>query len=253
MLRDIITNKWILGSFALLIIIAGGCYVWYQLELTPYREQAALAEAMRRQWEDQKAKQKASRETETTSTRAPAENTSAEAPIHPELPQIGEIVDGRIFLGTEPPSPEFLASLRASLRSQDEIISPYGFGPYPKLPEGFGPITWPRKDAVSELMIRVRIKLLKQGVPVEGMATEDGSLYPIIKGVLYVRWGETSDGRQYLRGTLGHPDESEYIKTVADAKFATWESVTPADLPGIQIIPMDEGGIDPYTFLDLPK
>ena len=70
-----------------------------------------------------------------------------------------------------------------SLRTQDEITSPYGFGPYPELPEGYGPITWPRESVNSELMIRVRIKLMKQGVPVEGSVMSDGLVYPIIKGV----------------------------------------------------------------------
>ncbi|MDE0084246.1 MAG: hypothetical protein OXU23_00935 [Candidatus Poribacteria bacterium] len=254
MYRDILTNKWVLGGVGFLIVLSIACVLWYQHDIAPHRKAAAEAEEVARQWEEnQQAKQKAVRETETTSPQAPAKNTSAAALNPSGLPQIGEIVDGRIFLGTEPPSPELLAQFGVRPPTQDEIISPYGFGPYPELPEGFGPITWPRKSADSELRIRVKIKLLKQGVPVKGSVMSDGLVYPILKGVRYVRWGETSDGRQYLRETLGHPDDNEYIKTVADAKFATWESVTPADFPGIQIIPMEEGGIDPYTFLNLPK
>ena len=43
MLRDIFTNKWILGGFALLIIIAAGCYVFYQVSTAPYKIEAAEA------------------------------------------------------------------------------------------------------------------------------------------------------------------------------------------------------------------
>ena len=102
MLRDIFTDKWILGGITLLIIIAGACYFWYQHSLADDRKAAAETAEFARQWErNRQAKQKAAK-AETRETKAPAENTSAEAPIHPELPQIGEIVDGRIFLGTEP-------------------------------------------------------------------------------------------------------------------------------------------------------
>lgn len=254
MLRDIFTNKWILGGIGLLLIIAAACYIWYQHDLKAYKEQAAETAQLARQWE---TNQKPSGQAATQKRSDPPVQSDTQSEDNTQVAQYngkiiypGDIVDGRIFLGTEKPSAELLSQLR----SQDEIISPYGFGPYPELPQGFGPITWPRKDALSELMIRVRIKLLKQGVLVEGMAEgDDGFVYPIIKGVRYVRWGETSDGRQYLRETIGHPDDSEYIKTVADAKFATWESVTPADFQGIQIIPMEEGGIDPYTFLNLQR
>ena len=41
MIRDIITNKWFIGAIALLIIIAGACYLWYQYDTAPYRQEAA--------------------------------------------------------------------------------------------------------------------------------------------------------------------------------------------------------------------
>ncbi len=51
MIRDIITNKWILISVALLIISVGACYLWYQHEITPYKQNAAKNAELRRQWE----------------------------------------------------------------------------------------------------------------------------------------------------------------------------------------------------------
>ena len=81
---------------------------------------------------------------------------------------------------------------------------------------------------------------------------ENGLVYPILKGVRYVIWGETA-GRQYLRRSLGHPDDGDYMRKIKNEKKARRESITAADFPGIKLVPFEEAGIDPYTFLDLPK
>ncbi len=251
MFRDIIGNKWIIGGVAFLILFSVACVLWYRYDTAPDRKAAADAEKLLRQWEAKKAE--LDDKTEQVAD-APAENTTPTGaePIKTESLQIGDVVDGRIYLGAEPPSPELLAQFGVRPPTQDEIISPYGFGPYPELPDGFGAITWPRKSADSELRIRVKIKLLKQGVPVEGSVMENGLVYPIIKGVRYVIWGE-SDGKQYLRKSLGHPDDGDYMRAIIKEKNARDESITAADFPGIKLVPFEEGGIDPYTFLDLPK
>ena len=252
MIRYILTNKWIIGSAFLLLIVAAGCIWYYQHTTAHDREQAAKADKRLQQWKAERTP-KPTINADQESTQTPAETTTstAEKPSSPEL-QIGDIVDGRIYLGTERPSPELLAKFGIHPPSQDEIISPYGFGPYPELPEGYGPITWPRKSANSELRIRVKIQLLKQGVPVEGSIMENGLVYPILKGVRYVIWGE-SDGRRYLRRSLGHPDDGAYMRAIVREKRDRRESITAADFPGIKLVPFEEGGIDPYTFLDLPK
>lgn len=151
---------------------------------------------------------------------------------------------GDIYVGKTPPSIPV---------PQDQLISPYGFGPYPESPKGYAPITWPRDDPDDELMIRVEIKLLTEGVPVEGAAMGDGLVYPIIKGIRYVKWGEISYGRRYLRRSLGYPDDGDYMRAIAEEKRKHRDSVSVSDFPGIQLIPYEQGGIDPYTFLDLPK
>ena len=51
MLSDIFTNKSILGGIALLIIVAGGCYFWYQHSLTDERKAAVDTRKLLRQWE----------------------------------------------------------------------------------------------------------------------------------------------------------------------------------------------------------
>ena len=253
MIREILTNKWIIGAEFLLLIVAAGCIWYYQHTTAHDREQEAKDDKRLQQWKAERTP-KPTIKVDQESIQTPAESptSTAEKPSSPERLQIGDIVDGRIYLGTEPPSPELLAAYGIHPPSQDEIVSPYGFGPYPELPEGFGPITWPRKSANSELRIRVKIKLIKQGVPVRGSIMENGLVYPILKGVRYIIWGE-SDGRRYLRRSLGHPDDGAYMRAIAREKRDRRESITVDDFPGIKLVPFEEAGIDPYTFLDLPK
>lgn len=49
MLRNVLINKWILGSAVLLIIVAVSCYFWYQHETSPYDEEVAETDDLVRQ------------------------------------------------------------------------------------------------------------------------------------------------------------------------------------------------------------
>ena len=246
MFRDIVSNKWVIGGVAFLIVFAVACVLWYRYDTAPYRLDAAETAELLHQW----AAKKSDTDGKTDDTPAEDRTPTAEKSVQ----TIDNVLqtdtstrtykEGDIFIGPKPP----LIPV-----SQDQLVSPYGFGPYPELPEGFGPITWPRKNAESELRIRVKIKLLKQGVPVEGSVMKNGLVYPIIKGIRYVEWGETSYGRRYFRRSTGHPDDGDYLRAIRDEKRKRRESFTQADVPGIQLIPYEEAGIDPYTFLDLPK
>ena len=134
-------------------------------------------------------------------------------------------------------------------------ISPYGFGPYPEIPEGFGPVKWPRSSANHELMKRVRIKLWEEGIKAEGSTMDSGKVYPIIKGIIYVRWKEIDYGKgpvRYLGRFLGDPDDTKYVRSIAKKKDKARESFTETDVPGLLLVPFEDAGIDPYTFLKLP-
>lgn len=134
-------------------------------------------------------------------------------------------------------------------------VSPYGFGPYPEIPESFGPVKWPRSSANHELMKRVRIKLWEEGIKAEGSTMDNGKVYPIIKGIIYVRWKEIDYGDgpvRYLGRFLGDPDDTKYVRSIAKKKDTARESFTEADVPGLLLVPFEDAGIDPYTFLDLP-
>lgn len=248
MFREIVFSKWVIGGVAFLIVLSIGCVFWYRYDTAADRKTAAETAERLREWAAKKA-----------DTGGKVDNIPTEDRTQP--PRSQQL--GQWWKQIQTPRQETRHTKKATYTlarhhrpefvSQDQLVSPYGFGPYPELPEGFGPITWPCRSAASELLTRVRIKLLKQNIPVEGVVMKNGLVYPIIKGIRYVEWGETSYGRRYLRRSTGHPDDGDYMEHIEEKRRKWSESVTTSDFPGIQLIPYSEGGIDPYTFLDLPK
>ena len=166
------------------------------------------------------------------------------------------------------------ASLPEEAPAEDVPVSPFGFGPYPEVPEGYfqTPI-WLRseefiaklEDVISdglklrgktfedhlrtgELLGRVAIKLFNQGVNVSGMTSLDsnGLFYPTEPNVIYVTWDETTDPNGEVR---------RYISSGTGAAGL----LTPEERMGYEPIPdwievrSHEDGIDPYEFLGLNR
>lgn len=138
-------------------------------------------------------------------------------------------------------------TLEFSISVSEDLVSPFGFGPYPVVPEDY-PISpsefkwefW-GETIEGELMSRVRIKLWKQGIRSEGASFQNGKVYPIILGTVYIEW----DGDKISRMT-GHPDDDF---DAIEAALETGQSSP----EGITIFNYNEAGIDPYTFLYLNK
>ena len=140
-------------------------------------------------------------------------------------------------------------------------VSPHGFGPYPPLPSSWTETPeeiWGNcVDPDHELLKRVRIKLLSQGVDVRGgfLDPDNGKVYPSIPGIVYAKW-KVYEGSTYLAGRSGYPETVNRLSAIAKAKFNRGEddSLYEADIPAdIQLIPYEEGGIDPYQFLGLTR
>ena len=138
--------------------------------------------------------------------------------------------------------------------AEDVPVSPFGFGPYPELPEGWPADTFPAPSANHELLARVRIKLLSQGTNTAGANMVNGSVYPVSKGTAYVKWKEarSRDGVvRYVSRMIAHPDDTARLNAIKfEKKRLILEEV---DIPSdIKLVSFQEGAIDPYTFLDLP-
>ena len=130
------------------------------------------------------------------------------------------------------------------------FVSPFGFGRYPALPDGWPPETWPCLSSEHELTARVEIKLISQGRQVYGAIMEDGLVYPTFKDTVYIRW-ETEGNHPYISDLAGDPAACERLTAIMDERRMDF---TAADIPpDIKQVPFDEGGIDPYEFLDLPR
>ena len=241
----------LLGALLLFCVIAGGFTLWY------HQERKKLAE-------EDKAFQQRLKERQPAHTRAPSvatEATEDTPPVEP-LSQIGdthnvspettEHFDETEVTSHSDAEPSSEESTAAETADEDIPVSPYGFGPYPPLPEGWPADIWPRQSATHELMMRVEIKLAHQGIDVRGSATDNGLIYPMIPGTVHVEWTEYFGPPglvRYISKMIGDTEACNRIKAIAEAKG---DDFTEADIPSdIKIIPFEEGGIDPYQFLNL--
>ena len=132
------------------------------------------------------------------------------------------------------------------------VVSPFGFGPYPKIPDSWpqGFKYWPCENERLELMQRVEIKLTEQGKNVVGSTMSKGLVYPNLEGIVYVRWSESTNGEKYISRITGYPPDAqrltELVETLEDQNIPFTEADVPND---IKLVNYDEAGIEPYQFL----
>ena len=141
-------------------------------------------------------------------------------------------------------------------RTTNVPVSPYGFGPYPKVPSDFPFIPtwlWPEASLQNvyglkyhELRFRVLIKLWNEGdtrFTGASINPDTSKVYPSYPNTVYLRYTKHGIGGKTVlvkRGPgVSKGNEAEIIKGNAP--------------PGIQILDYDTSGIDPYTYLDLPS
>ena len=251
MTRGIYT-KWIIGGAFILLIVATGCILYYQHSTAADKQAAEQADKLLQQWKVNK-EPKPTIQAEKESTATPAENseTTAEKPITDTTP---------VTQNTDPTQGQTDVPAQTA-ETADVPVSPYGFGPYPKVPIDFPfPVEWnfPNSDAGHELMQRVAIKLWTQGIETMGVTMEDGLVYPNYIDTVYIRWGETTDDDdnpiQYITDLGGYPAACLRIVENNIARLGERGTMTAADIPSDVTVKLyDEAGINPYTFLELPK
>ena len=234
-----IWTKWIIGAVFILLIVATGCILYYQHTTAADKHAAAQTDKLLETWKADKAKPPTPAETE--STKPPAETPNAEKPAN----KIGE--------GTETNTDKTAKPVNIATSEKDNTeevkVSPHGFGPYPEVPEDFPEeVNWSDYEddpPIFELMVRVQIKLWKQGHRTEGIGEEGGLLYPISRGIVYIRWSGSGDDK-YISRLTGHPRDDLSDDVVHQIESGT----IPA---GLTVYEKDKMGIDPYKFLNLQR
>ena len=244
-LLDLVYEPVIIGAFIIAVCIVGSVYVlsqWYYADFDPepisvgmpaakLAESPALLVSMdlsklsswdtESDWEATAAAERVQRESET----GPYELTPEDESLL--LEHFAELLD--------PPRE-----------------SPHGLGPYPDIPRDY-----PRQNVWAELeksyydgyatiehelIHRVLIKLWKQGKKADSgtLSDQNGRVYPLYKDTVYIERREYEDGGIF--SMLSHDSLGQYTDAVREGTQPSW----------IKIIPYEDGGIDPYSFLDLP-
>lgn len=250
MIHYISTYKWILFGICFLVVFVGLCSLWYQHSVGIY-EQELLEFADVVMESDYSVKvHEASSPSETLivepidltpNTLTQADNKQGFTSEHQE--EVNK---------TSPSQPVQIAKSEKG----EERVSPHGFGPYPEIPPNY-----PRQDlwdypdyvtASHELLLRVQIKLWKQGVQTIGGALINGKIYLNLPNTVYTRWKNRvlPDGtnERYATRVSGNPQIGRMLAEIIDSKGELQESDIP---PGVTVIDSDDGGIDPYQFLGL--
>ena len=251
MLNDIFTNKWILGSIVFLIMFAvvfGFLYIRDTKinrlisEANKIKDIANKGEMAEKDANINGKEQLVESVPPMENTAQSAEKTISERSVSPlshnnpaELPQ-----------GVDSNVPTMKKKKTKRVRT-----SPHGFGPYPKRPKGAPIARFDDSDDIDmELMLRVAVKAWNEGERFESGFTDGntGRVYLNYPGVVYVEYSEEVDdatGEEKLvvsNVTGGASLSQSVIRSVFDGN-------TPA---GYTLIDINESGIDPYEYLDLP-
>ena len=203
MLRYIFRYRWLTFSFIFLFVLAALFCVWTLHDLASFKERMSINDDITLQEDmSQKAQNKVQRDVQQTKSFNLMENQSesvedTSVPTEETTPTT-DTVDNNVSID--------LAS--------DTLTSPFGFGPYPDVPADYPAheLLWDNATPEHELLVRVRIKLWKQGTQTTGAIYENnnGLIYPSIPGVIYVKWRYIKEGdpdlvgRRYAARVLAH-------------------------------------------------
>ena len=160
--------------------------------------------------------------------------------------------------GTDVSLPDDVVSDKEA--TKDVPVSPFGFGPYPGIPDDF-----PEPDIFEslasmgnsdmrkalELQKRLIVKFWKQGKSLENVGVTgdaDGKVYLLYPDVVYVTWDywtdENGTTHRYAGVTRGHPDTAHIYEPYLD------KGEIP---PRITVYELPDGYIDAYEFLGLTR
>jgi len=248
-------TKWSMGFVAFFSVLLLGCYLWYQWDIAPYREEAERTQQLI-------AQSQVSRQTaETTQQNDMVDDfveqvrvSSVESTDNPGSP-IKQSDVGEPKQRMQHTQMDTETTVR---------MSPHGLGPYPELPAGWSEDAFSEDDSIEhELIERVRIKMYNEGIYTSGasMDADTGLVYPITTNSIYVEWSTTTvhdlGEVRYMSELMGHPDITSQIRSSAESREypipQSMPLMTEEDIPaGIEVLNKSDG-IAPYDYLDLDR
>lgn len=238
MKRYITTSNWFFGGIVCLLITAGLCYLWYNHSIEPYKQAASeLTQQVRQSENTQRADTNVieqAADVPVTKTKEPRKTTLFSTKKQTKMT---DTVVNKI---------ESKSTVLSETQNKFHV-SPFGLGPYPKIPEEWNePNLWDITTSLNEeLLERVCIKMWNEGKRYDGIGIDaNGLIHPIIQGTVYVKWGENAEGKYIIR-FLGHPDD--FPPEGAPYRYQQKNDFP----PGIKILDWYFDAIDPYEYLNL--
>ena len=259
MLRDLLASRAILAGLVFFVLVVGGSlfYSWHVQRTTA--AESTRTNAMLQQFKHQNQIPSA----QDTIDPSTIDFEHAETPLETSEVQMSDDTDrSSIDEASEfaDVTDAFLPDDFVSEESpaEDVPVSPYGFGPYPELPPEFPENYWDGLSKGHELIARVWMKLLEQGVDVTGGSIQNGLVYPNIRGTIYIEWDGVRTERvgteRYISRMMGDHDTIRRIRDLRDPDAYPLQSLKEKDIPaGITVVNYPDSGVDPYQFLDLKE
>ena len=255
MLHNIFTSRWFIGSSIFLIIIAALFCVWTLLDLASFKKRFSITD-------DIILQENNSQETQNRVQRDVSRTKSLDSMKN----QSKSVEDTSVPTEETTPTTDTVDKNVSIDLASDTLTSPFGFGPYPDVPADY-PFRetvqlWDNATPEHELLVRVRIKLWKQGTQTKGaMFDNNGLIYPSIPGVIYVKWRYIEEGapdligRRYAERVMGNRETAKKWKSsyLIDGMFEPTVVNVDTEALGIKVYEFPYGGIDPNQFLDLPR
>ena len=245
MFKDLLSSRLIQAGLAFFVLVVGGSllYSWH-VQRTTEKEMARHArflQGLQNQNETRLAEivivENGNETAESVHTPTERATNIAKDTETPVLPRDSESFEAMgAFLPADVGTEETLA--------EEVPVSPYGFGPYPEVPEDL-PLMEPRsfdwtgKNEQDELVMRVMIKAWTEGDrSFRGAKMVDGKVLLYVPNTAHFRYRETTteDGSVVRTRVLAVAPDIELPKEFH---------------PGVRVLHFDEAAIDPYEYLDL--
>ena len=263
MLKDFFSNRLFIGALAFFVLCVGGSrlYSWHVQRTT----ESDMARHARFLQERENQNETRPAETVDVSTETPGfvdtpeENTDTPMSDENEREALENETETLDILDAFVPD-ELVSAEEAP--AEDVPVSPYGFGPYPEVPEAFiqkvgappwlvdAPFELPEDTKKGvEIIARVLIGLWKQGDEsiINGIRDSGtGRVYPLYENTIYIR--HLSASKESPAKRLSVFSDPSVMITEEERQRLQEGGEAPA---GIRVLDFDTAGVDPSQFLNI--